>query len=65
MRTVVLDGLDTMIFGPLGRGLGWSREEVQVYLVVVRKCLMNNRVRSYFLFHVSYRQKPENETKDE
>jgi hypothetical protein len=65
MRTAVLDRLDAMSFGPLCRGLGWSKEEVQVYLVDVRKCLMDNTVHSYFPFHVSYRQKPENETKDE
>ncbi|KAH6708767.1 hypothetical protein BKA61DRAFT_645825 [Leptodontidium sp. MPI-SDFR-AT-0119] len=52
MRMAVLDGLDAM-------------KEVQVYLVDVRKCLIDNSVHSYFPFHVSYRQKPENETKDE
>jgi hypothetical protein len=65
MRTAVLDGLDAMSFGPLCRGLGWSKEEVQVYLVDVRKCLVDNSVHSYFPFHVSYGQKAENETKDE
>jgi hypothetical protein len=65
MRTAVLDRLDTMSFGPLCKGLGWSKEEVQVYLINVRKCLMDNTVHSYFPFHVSYGQKPENETKDE
>ena len=57
--------IDAMSFGPLCRGLGWSKEEVQVYLVDVRKCLMDNSVHSYFPFHISYGQKPENETKDE
>jgi hypothetical protein len=61
----VLDGLDAMSFGPLCRGLGWSKEEVQVYLVDVRKCLMDNSVHSWFPFHMSYGRKPENETKDE
>jgi len=52
-------------FWTVCRGLGWSKAEVQVYLVDVRKCLMDNSVHSYFPFHVSYEQKPENETKDE
>jgi hypothetical protein len=65
MRTAVLDGLEAMSLGPLGRGLGESKEEVQVYLVHVRKCLMDNSMHSYFPFHVSYGQKPENEMKDE
>ncbi|KAH9203333.1 hypothetical protein DL95DRAFT_504610 [Leptodontidium sp. 2 PMI_412] len=52
IRTAVLDGLDAMSFGPL------------LYLVDVKKCLINNSIHSYFPFHVSYKQKTENETKD-
>jgi hypothetical protein len=29
----VLDKLNAMSFGPLCRGLGWSKEEVQVYFM--------------------------------
>ena len=65
MRIAVLDGLDTMSFGLLYRGLGQSKEEVRVYLVDIRKYLIDNSIYSYFPFHVSYTQKPENETKDE
>ena len=61
MKTAVLDGLDTMSFGPLCGELGWSQEEVQVYLVDFRKCLIDNRLYSYFPFRASYGQKLENE----
>jgi hypothetical protein len=64
LRALVLDGLDAMSFGLLCRGLGWSKEEAQVYLVDVRKYLMDNSVYSYFPFYVGYGQKPENETKE-
>jgi hypothetical protein len=66
IRIAVLDRLNTISFGPLYRELGWSKEEVQVYLVDIRKCLMNNSsIYSYFPFYISYGKKPENKIKED
>jgi hypothetical protein len=40
----VLLGLDGMSFRPLCRGLGWSKEQVKVYLVDIRKSIMDSSV---------------------
>ena len=68
------DGLQAMAYGPLCRGLGWSRERVDSFLVEVKECLMDTGrkvegggVRAYLPFHVWYGQKPfdtEGSTKD-
>jgi hypothetical protein len=58
MRTSALMGLDAISFGPLCRGLGWSKQEVDVYLVDVRKSIKDPSVHVYFPFHVTYGQKP-------
>jgi len=59
-RVGILDGLQAMAFGPLCRGMGWSKEQVEVMLVDVRKCLTDTSVHSYLPFHVMYGQKPLN-----
>lgn len=59
MRSVIYDGLQAISLGPLTRGLGWTPEEVEVFLVSVRKALMNQSTHSYVTFHVIYGQKPE------
>jgi hypothetical protein len=46
--------------GPLTRGLGWSREEVEVYLPGVRDDLRNPNVHTYYSLHVITAQKPYN-----
>jgi hypothetical protein len=35
-RTILMDGLQPIALGPLTRGLGWTREQVEVWLVGVR-----------------------------
>lgn len=44
--------------GLLGRILGWSREEIEVYLVGVRKGMMDPRIHSYWNYHIVTAQKP-------
>lgn len=59
LRAVVMDGLQGIAFGGLHRGLGWPTTEVEVFLVDVRKSLMDNRRHSFMPFRVIYGQKPE------
>lgn len=57
-RSMIYDGLQGISMGPFTRGLKWTPEEVEVYLVGVRKALMNSSVHSYLPFHVTMGQKP-------
>jgi hypothetical protein len=58
MRSIILDGLQGNSIKPFTKGLGWSVEEVEVFLVDVRKCLMDKSIHTYMTFHVTYGQKP-------
>lgn len=58
-RTILIDGLSPIALGPLTRGLKWSREEVEVFLVEVRKAYMEGWVHSHMPCYVIYGQKPE------
>lgn len=58
-RTILLDGLQAIALGPLTRGLGWQREEVEVFLVEVRRSYMDNAALMYMPLHIFYGQKPE------
>jgi len=57
-RTGITDGLQGMAFGPLCRGMGWSKAQVEVMLIDVRKALADSSVHCYLPFHVMYGQKP-------
>jgi hypothetical protein len=57
-RTAILDGLQGIAMGTLGRGKKWSQEEIEVYLVGVRKALMDNSIHTYWLYHIITAQKP-------
>ncbi|KAE9379673.1 S-adenosyl-L-methionine-dependent methyltransferase [Stipitochalara longipes BDJ] len=57
-RVSLIDGLEGLSLGPRTRGLGWTPEQVQVYLVSVRKALLDQSVHSYMRFHAVYGQKP-------
>ncbi|KAK0640601.1 S-adenosyl-L-methionine-dependent methyltransferase [Cercophora newfieldiana] len=57
-RANILDGLQGISMGPFTRGLKWTPEEVELYLVKVRKGVMNTRVHSYLPFYAVYGQKP-------
>lgn len=58
-RTILLDGLQAIAMGPLTRGLGWSRDEVEVFLIDVRRAYMDNAALMYMPLHILYAQKPE------
>ncbi|KAL1892379.1 hypothetical protein Sste5346_007117 [Sporothrix stenoceras] len=57
-RSTVYDGLHGITMGPLTRGLKWTPEEVELFLVRVRKDLMNSRIHSYVNMHTLCGQKP-------
>ncbi|RDW80218.1 S-adenosyl-L-methionine-dependent methyltransferase-19 [Coleophoma cylindrospora] len=57
-RSAIYDGLQGLSLGPFTRGLGWSPNEVEVYLIDVRKALMDSSQHTYFPFHIFYGQKP-------
>ncbi|KAK1997562.1 methyltransferase domain-containing protein [Colletotrichum falcatum] len=57
-RSMLVDALQAVAMAPLTRGLGWSAAEVEVFLIDVRKSLMDASVHSYLTFHVVCGQKP-------
>jgi hypothetical protein len=57
-RSMIMDGLQGISIKPLTKGLGWTPEEIEVFLVDVRKSLMDRSQHSYLTFHVCYGQKP-------
>jgi hypothetical protein len=57
-RTVIYDGLQAITLRPLTRGLGWTPEEVELFLVNVRKDLLDTSVHSFVYFHTLYGRKP-------
>jgi hypothetical protein len=57
LRTVLIEGLQAISLGPLTRGLNWTKEEVEILLVDVRKCLMDSSQHTYYTFHSIYGQK--------
>lgn len=60
MRSVIYDGLQGISMGPFTRALKWTPEEVELFLVDVRKSLMDASTHSYIPFHIVYGQKPLN-----
>lgn len=58
LRSVIYDGLQGVSLGPFTRGLKWTPQEVEVYLIGVRRALMDSSTHAYIPFHVVYGQKP-------
>lgn len=54
----MLDGLEGFTNRLFTGVLGWSMEEVQAFLVGVRKDLQNRSIHCYWKWHVVYGQKP-------
>jgi hypothetical protein len=57
-RVILLDGAQPIALGPITRGLKWSREQVEMRLVDVRRAYMDERVHSYMPLYIIYGQKP-------
>ncbi|KAF5521011.1 Secondary metabolism regulator LAE1 [Colletotrichum aenigma] len=60
-KAVLYDGIHAVTIGPLTRGLGWTSDEVEVFLVDVRKDLLNSSIHSYVYYHSLAGQKPKGE----
>ncbi len=62
-RSVLMDGLYPTAIGPLTRAFGWSREQVEIFLINVRRAYMDlgqlNECCMYMNLHIIYGQKPE------
>lgn len=43
--------------GPMTRGLGWTKEQVEVFLPSVRKDLNDPNIHTQYSLHVVYGQK--------
>jgi len=57
-RAVLMEGLEAIALVPLVKGLGWRKEEVDVFLAGVRKAYLDRNTHSYMPFYVIYGQKP-------
>ncbi|UQC76428.1 methyltransferase domain-containing protein [Colletotrichum lupini] len=57
-KAVLYDGIHGVTMGPLTRGLGWSAPEVEIFLIDVRKDLLNTGIHSYVFYHSVAGQKP-------
>lgn len=57
-RTILIDGLQALALGPLTRGLKWTRERVEVFLMAVRRAYQDNAALMYMPMHIVYGQKP-------
>lgn len=57
-QAMCVDGLQGNSMKSFTKGLGWTAEEVEVFLVDVRDSLKDRKVHSYLTFRVCYGQKP-------
>ena len=57
-RSIIIDGLQGVGMAPLTRALKWSPEQVEVFLMDVRRSLMKSPAHAYYTFHCVYGQKP-------
>jgi hypothetical protein len=57
-RLILLNGAQPIALGPMTRGLKWSREQVEMRLVDVRRAYMDEWVHSYMPLHITCGQKP-------
>lgn len=58
-REILLMGVEPIALGPFTRGLKWSREEVEVYLVHIRNAYMDSWSHSHMPLYIICGQKPE------
>lgn len=57
LRTVLMDGLRGLSRRPL-LALGWTQLQIEMFLVDVRKAIMDASVHPYFTLHVVHGRKP-------
>lgn len=56
--SMIYDGLESNSMKAFTKGLGWTVEQVHVFLVGVRKDLQDPMVHCYLPFHITFGQKP-------
>ncbi|KAK7529926.1 S-adenosyl-L-methionine-dependent methyltransferase [Phyllosticta citribraziliensis] len=55
----LLEGLQAFTLAWFHRGLGWTKEEIEVYLVQVRKAISDRNVHAYHKMYVVWGRKPQ------
>ena len=58
-RTILIDGLQPIALGPMTRGLKFTKDEVDAWLVEVRKAYMDTEVHTHMPLYIICGQKPE------
>ncbi|KAI2617106.1 S-adenosyl-L-methionine-dependent methyltransferase [Hypoxylon sp. NC1633] len=58
-KTILLDGIQAIALGPMTRGLHWQREQVETFLVSVRRGYHDNSMLLYMPLVCVFGQKPE------
>lgn len=58
LRTAIMDGLRGLSKRPFGTGLGWTQVQIEMFLIEVRKSVMDSKFHTYFPLHVVYGRKP-------
>lgn len=58
LRMILMEGLSAVAKRPLMHGLGWKAEQVEMFLVDVRKSLNDTSIHAYLPFSVVYGRKP-------
>jgi hypothetical protein len=58
-RTILIDGLSSIALGPCTRGLGWKKEQVDVWLIAVRKAYLEGSLHAHMPLYIICGQKPE------
>lgn len=57
-KAIVLDFLPAAV-APFTRGMGWTPEEYEIFLVGVRNSVNDPKIHAYYTFHMTAAQKPE------
>lgn len=57
-RTILTIGLQPIALGPMTRGMGWTREQVEVWLIKVRKAYADTWCHSHMPLYIICGQKP-------
>lgn len=57
-RATLMEGIEAIALGPMVRGLGWRKEEVEVFIAGVRKAYLNRETHAWMPFYIIYGQKP-------
>ncbi|TDZ19170.1 Secondary metabolism regulator LAE1 [Colletotrichum orbiculare MAFF 240422] len=57
-----LEGIEGWVMAPFTRALNWKKEEVEIFLVDVRKEFKDRNIHAYYPIYVVYGKRPEEKT---